>query len=78
MPMFEFTCKDCSKSFEELVFTTDSVDEVTCPTCKSHSVAKRLSAFSVGAGTSGSLGGGDYAPSTCSTGSCCSGGNCGF
>jgi len=74
MPMYEFTCPACDKTFEELIFTSSDEADVTCPTCKSKNVRKQLSAFAVG---SESFSGGDYGGG-CATGSCCPGGSCGL
>lgn len=76
MPMYEFTCQDCEKTFEELIFTASDENEVSCPSCHSAKVAKQLSAFSVG-GSDAGYGGADFGGG-CSTGSCCPGGTCGL
>ncbi len=40
MPMYDFFCETCEKSFEELV----SPDETPpCPQCKGHTVIKKIS-----------------------------------
>ncbi len=83
MPMYEFRCTDCQTTFEELVFATADLADVSCPSCASTNVSKQLSAFAVGTGSSG-LSGADYSGSAggdygggCDTGGCCSGGTCG-
>jgi putative FmdB family regulatory protein len=43
MPIFEFRCEKCRKTFETLVFGNQAV---TCPKCKSKKVKKLMSAFS--------------------------------
>ncbi len=43
MPIFEFRCEKCKKTFETLVFGSQ---EVCCPKCKSKKVKKLMSAFS--------------------------------
>ncbi|MBI5531749.1 MAG: zinc ribbon domain-containing protein [Deltaproteobacteria bacterium] len=77
MPMYEFDCSDCHKTFEELVLSGTDPDAVSCPACTSKHVAKRLSAFAVGASSSF---GSDASASagSCASGGCCSGGSCGF
>ena len=65
MPMYEFSCRDCDKKFEELIFTTSDEEEVTCPSCKSTKVAKQLSAFAVG--SNGGMSSADFGG--CATGS---------
>jgi putative FmdB family regulatory protein len=69
MPIFEFTCKECGKSFEELVLSTSKVDDVVCPACGSGEVKKKMSTFAsrVDGGSSFSLGA--SSPASCSTGS---------
>ena len=76
MPMYEFTCQDCHKTFEELIFTASDEKDVSCPACHSTKVAKQLSAFSVGGSDSG-YSGADFGGG-CATGSCCPGGTCGL
>jgi putative FmdB family regulatory protein len=43
MPIFEFRCEKCKKTFETLVFGNQAV---SCPKCKSKKVKKLMSAFS--------------------------------
>jgi putative FmdB family regulatory protein len=76
MPMYEFDCVDCKKSFEELVLSGDP--DVSCPACTSTHVSKRLSAFAVGAGAAESSSAPAATSSSCATGGCCSGGSCGW
>lgn len=64
MPIFEYTCKDCGKNFEELVSRAD--DMVQCPSCKSTMVDRRLSVFAASSATSSS-------GRSCGTGGCGSG-----
>ena len=69
MPIFEFVCSECSKQFEELVRSASAVDEVTCPTCGSSYIKKKVSTFAskISGGASFSLGSSSAA--SCSTGS---------
>lgn len=46
MPIYEYTCKDCGKQFEQLV-RADSRPE--CPACQGTRLEKMLSAFAVSA-----------------------------
>jgi putative FmdB family regulatory protein len=47
MPLFEFRCKTCDHTFEEIV----RADQLPpCPACESNEVAKLISAFAVGHG----------------------------
>jgi len=72
MRLFDFRCRDCGKTFEDLV---QDVRDARCPTCASADCEKQLSAFAVGGpaggGESASFGGG------CGTGMCGTGG-CGL
>ncbi len=45
MPIYEFDCQNCGEPFEELVFSAASINEVTCPSCGSPKIRKKLSAF---------------------------------
>jgi len=47
MPIYEYVCKQCNKSFETLVRASTTVE---CPACKSTSLEKQLSVFAMGAG----------------------------
>ncbi len=68
MPIYEFKCDDCTDDFEEFVRNAAAVNQVTCPTCGSEKVTKRLSTFASRAG--GSLSSSSAASaSSCSTGS---------
>ena len=44
MPIYEYTCKKCSDEFEKLV---NSGDKVSCSSCGSTQVSRRLSLFAV-------------------------------
>ena len=51
MPTYEFTCKKCNKSFEQ-VWTVAEYEKRTkaqnkCPACGSANVVRRLSPFQV-------------------------------
>jgi len=67
MPIFEYRCGDCGKTFE---FLQRGKDTPECPACGSRDLKKLLSRFSsrVQGGTGGGNGGG-----TCGS---CSGGTC--
>ncbi len=42
MPIYEYTCTQCGKDFEKLVFGNQ---EVTCPKCGTGKVKKQFSVF---------------------------------
>ncbi|VBB05675.1 rubredoxin-type fold [Lucifera butyrica] len=62
MPIYEFTCKNCGESFEQLC-PVNWRGAVTCPNCKADNLEKMISRFN-GAGSSSGCGS-------------CSGKNCG-
>jgi len=53
MPIYEYTCKDCSHEFEALVYGREKAE---CPKCHSKRLTPQLSVFAV-AGKSGSSAG---------------------
>ena len=52
MPIYEYLCNKCSKSFEYLQFSGDGSD-VACPHCQCGDVSRLMSSFA----TSGPQGG---------------------
>ena len=40
MPIFEYTCKQCKKEFERVVFSGEEKG-IVCPECKSKDVKKK-------------------------------------
>ncbi|MEW6670024.1 MAG: zinc ribbon domain-containing protein [Thermodesulfobacteriota bacterium] len=68
MPIYEFKCKKCRKSFECIVFGSDSA--VCCPHCNGKKVERLLSACSFKSS-------GKYSSSAASSGcATCGGGSC--
>jgi putative FmdB family regulatory protein len=49
MPIYEYNCLDCSKTFEKIVWNTGD-KEVFCPYCQGKNSIRVLSAFSKGSG----------------------------
>jgi putative FmdB family regulatory protein len=45
MPLYEFQCTQCDRSFEELVRAAAAITEVKCPQCGSEHVRRKLSIF---------------------------------
>jgi putative FmdB family regulatory protein len=43
MPIYEYTCKACDRSFEELVRNRSDEEQLRCPACKGRRVEKRMS-----------------------------------
>jgi putative FmdB family regulatory protein len=48
MPIYEYTCKDCSSQFEKFVRSMTSTVEVRCPQCGGTHVKKGWSVFGTG------------------------------
>jgi putative FmdB family regulatory protein len=48
MPLYEYRCERCGKSFEMLRRMQDADRELQCPDCKSEEVERLLSTFSAG------------------------------
>ena len=45
MPLYEYKCKECEKTFENLSSFRDSEKPVECPNCGSKKTGKLLSTF---------------------------------
>jgi len=43
MPIYEYACAPCGKSFEELVLRKSDEAEVRCPKCGNADVARQMS-----------------------------------
>ena len=70
MPMFEFTCKECSRQFEDLVTLAEmEAGEVVCPACGSRRIERGFSTFA----TSGGDSAGGFSGGGCGSGGCGSG-----
>jgi putative FmdB family regulatory protein len=69
MPIYEFVCADCGRPFEQLVLSSNKIADVTCPTCQSQNVTKKISTFAsrLSEGSAYSFGG--ASSSSCTTGS---------
>jgi putative FmdB family regulatory protein len=46
MPIYEFKCNECHKSFETLLASSTEISEVSCPQCQSKNIQKTISASS--------------------------------
>ncbi len=78
MPLYEYRCSACGKTFEELVLAGDAPAGPRCSQCGSAAVARLLSTFAAHATSSSSSpfeGCGDGA---CGSGACEAPGACGM
>ncbi len=69
MPIFEFVCVDCGQPFEQLLLNGSKIAEVTCPTCKSQNITKKISTFASRLSRGSSFSFGSTSGASCSTGS---------
>jgi putative FmdB family regulatory protein len=60
MPIYEYSCRACDRTFEELVIRRSDEAEVRCPACQGRKVEKLVSRPA--AARSGEGGGGATAP----------------
>lgn len=58
MPMYEYRCKACGRSFEQLRRMSEADRGVACPECRSEEVQRVLSTFATGG--CGASGGGRF------------------
>ena len=48
MPIYEYRCRECGKSFEMLRSMKEADKDLECPACHSRQVERQLSSFSSG------------------------------
>ncbi len=77
MPIYEFECNECHKTFEKLCSMKEDLSKIACEYCKKTNVRKKMSSFATGnQRNSLDLGGGhshEHSHSDgCSCGSCSS------
>ncbi|MEA3359006.1 MAG: zinc ribbon domain-containing protein [Thermodesulfobacteriota bacterium] len=48
MPLYEYKCKNCGNTFEQLVFFSEKDARFDCPTCNSEETSRLMSSFSSG------------------------------
>lgn len=77
MPIYEFECNECHKTFEKLCSMKEDLSQVPCEYCHAKNVKKKMSSFATGnQRTSLDLGGGSSHEHShsggCSCGSCSS------
>ena len=52
MPLYEYRCRKCGKTFEMLRRMQDADRDVECPECRSDEIERLLSIFAAGGCTS--------------------------
>jgi len=67
MPIYEFKCKNCGKTFEYLCLRSDDEEHATCPSCGKEKAEKMMSTFSSGTSNSGGGLGSLAGASSCSS-----------
>ncbi|RLE30021.1 MAG: zinc ribbon domain-containing protein [Acidobacteria bacterium] len=50
MPIYEYICNNCSRTFARLQKIGADSNGITCPTCSSENIERAVSTFSGGAG----------------------------
>ncbi|MBN2620372.1 zinc ribbon domain-containing protein [candidate division WOR-3 bacterium] len=45
MPLIEFRCTKCHAEFEELIYTSNSIEKVVCPHCSAAACERLISTF---------------------------------
>ncbi len=63
MPIYEYACAPCGKSFEELIIRKSDEAEVKCPSCGGSKVSRRISRPAAVGGGGGGGGSFPAAPS---------------
>ena len=69
MPMYEYSCAECGKAFEELVPLRERHSKRVCPNCGSRKVERLVSVFAMGKPSADTTTSVASCP-TCSTGVC--------
>jgi len=55
MPIYDYRCRECGKTFEKIRSLRDADRDLECPECHSAKVERQLSSFATGGcGASGS------------------------
>jgi putative FmdB family regulatory protein len=48
MPVYEFRCQKCKKTFEKLCSINFKIEEIKCEYCSSEQVTRKMSSFATG------------------------------
>lgn len=54
MPLYEYRCDACGRTFEELRSSSEADAAIECPSCESRRTTRKLSTFAASGGSSGS------------------------
>jgi putative FmdB family regulatory protein len=73
MPIYDYKCNDCGRTYDVFHKVREVVDDVVCPSCESKKHTRLLSAPNVSMAGSSTP---DFAPSCSTGGGCCGGGVC--
>jgi len=57
MPIYEYRCEKCGRTFEELRRMSQSDEGLKCPYCESERVKRQMSAFATRGGCGAPAGG---------------------
>lgn len=58
MPLYEYRCDACGRTFEELRSSSEADAPIECPSCDSRRTARKLSSFAASGGASSAKGAG--------------------
>ena len=76
MPVFDYRCNDCGKTYDVYHKVREIAEDVVCPNCDSMNSKKLMSVPAAAVSGRSST---DYAPaSSCDSGGGCCGGACGL
>lgn len=70
MPIYEFSCDQCNKTFELLAVQTDDLVAPVCPSCQSPEIFRVLSRINVGSGSRNEQSFPQVSGRNCASGSC--------
>jgi putative FmdB family regulatory protein len=72
MPVYEYKCATCNTTYDIYHKGREIAEDIVCPSCKSSTYKKLMSAAGVSTKASSSP------PESCGQGDCCGGGSCGM
>ena len=57
MPIYEYRCEECGRTYEEIRRMSEADKDLQCPTCESKKVKRQVSTFAAGGGCGSGRGG---------------------